>query len=115
MPVQRQAQRETVAVGGERVACPGYRGPAEVKRVTRMVEHDLDHVRIERLVGIVDLMTRRGDRGVRVRAELVGNFTYQRRLEQWLVSLYVDDHGLVVEPELKRGPRHPIRAGRMVA
>src|SRR5450631_1794483 len=54
MAIQRQPERNFLRSGGEIVARPWDRRAAEVQRVAVAVEHDLDHVRIERLGRIVD-------------------------------------------------------------
>ena len=60
-------------------------------------------------------MTRGRDRRIRVLLELFGDAANQRRLEQGLVALHIDDNGVVGEPERRRGFGEPIGPRRMVA
>ncbi len=50
-----------------------------------------------------------------MRLKGVGNATYQRWFEQWLVALHIDDHRIVIESKLLRCFRQAIRAGRVIA
>ena len=53
-------------------------------------------------------------RGVRVCAQLVGNLTDQRGLEQRLVALHIDHDRLVIERKLRRGFGQAIGASGMI-
>ncbi len=91
MAVERQTGGQRVARSRERVARPRNGRAAEIERVARGVAHDLHDVRIERLGGIVDRMAGGRDRRVGMRLEQRGHRAHQRRLEQRLVALHVDD------------------------
>ena len=79
-----------------------------------MIEHHLDDVGIERLFRVVDRVACRCDRGIGVRAQLLGDFADQRGFEQRLVALDVDHDRLVFELQLRGSLREPVGAGRVV-
>ena len=105
---QRQARRREAAghsrrkplrKAGHRVALERDRGAREVKRAQRAVADHLDHVGVEEQRDVVDRVGGGGDRAVGRRGESLGHRTHERRRDQGLVALHVDDDLRVAQPE----------------
>ncbi|MNQ73469.1 hypothetical protein D3C85_881990 [compost metagenome] len=97
----------------EAVAVPRNCRAREIQGAAILVQHDLDHVRVERIGHIVQRMGARGhgDGG----ADLRRAGGQQGRIDQRFVALQVDDDGIERQLERARHFGDAVRARRMVA
>ena len=88
------------------------RRAAEVERETGVVEHDFDDVRVAQICGIAQRLTRRRDLRLLMRSKVLRHAPNQRRVDQRLIALHVDEDRAgrsAAARRLRRAGRFPMR------
>ena len=112
--VAKRPQRRLRPLAPRRVSRPRDRRAREVEGMAARVEDDLDDVRVLEVAALVDRVRHRAHHALAALGEQGGAGIDQRRLDQRLVALHVDDDLVVAQAERVARLGDPIAAVGMM-